>query len=134
MVSHSIQEADLSLGATFIALVLITIILPFQALILMPFQAWMVRLTLRGLAKNGDYPSFLMVLRLVCYSQVAGIASIVPIIGAWAAPIWNIYLLAIGLHVGLGQSKRNAFLAALTPVIVMILLFIFLAVLLLAGI
>jgi hypothetical protein len=104
-----------------------------QAAIFLPIYSGAVHLTLRVLAKNGPYPPFSLVLRLVCYSQVTTAALLVPMIGIFAHLLWNIYVLSVGLNVGLGQDKRTAILGVVLPMVGFFLLGMLLAGLSLGG-
>lgn len=98
-----------------------------QAAVFLPVYSGAVHLTLRLLAKGRPSPPFALVLRLVCYSQVTTAALLLPMVGIFVHLLWNIYVLATALSVGLGQDKRNAILGVVLPMIGFFLLGVFLA-------
>ncbi|MBU1275394.1 MAG: hypothetical protein KJ720_08455 [Proteobacteria bacterium] len=98
-----------------------------QAVVFLPIYSGAVHLTLRILAKGRPSPPFALVLRLVCYSQVTTAALLLPMVGIFAHLLWNVYVLATALTVGLGQDKRSAILGVVLPMIGFFLLGMLLA-------
>lgn len=98
-----------------------------QAAVFLPIYSGAVHLTLKLLTKGHPAPPFLLVLRLVCYSQVTTAALLLPVVGIFAHLFWNVYVLATALAVGLNQDKRNAILGVVLPMIAFFLLGMLLA-------
>lgn len=85
-----------------------------------------VQLALRLQNRGGSLPPFAAVLRAVCYCQTSYVAMLLPMVGLLAHVVWNVILLTLALHLGLGLERRIALRAAALPMAAFLLLWIIL--------
>ena len=57
--------------------------------------------------------------RILSYTQSTAILDCIPLIGSVVAPLWSMYLLAIGLHKIHGISMAKAFMIILLPIVLL---------------
>lgn len=98
-----------------------------QAAIFLPLYSGAVFLTLNLLRRGAHAPSFPLVFRAVCYSQVSTAAMLLPLVGIFVHFVWNVVLLTIALKAGLGLPTRAALLGAILPLLGFFLLGVLLA-------
>ncbi len=112
-------------GLTLLLWSILAILL--QAAIFLPMYSGAVFLALNLLRRGAYAPSFPLVLRAVCYSQVSTAAMLLPVVGIIVHFVWNVVLLTIALKAGLGLPTRAALLGVTLPLLGFFLLGVLLA-------
>ncbi len=107
------------LGLWFV-LIIMTVLVPILVLVGIYIYSAVLHfllLIVRG-GKNGFEATF----RVICYSQVAQVIAIVPVLGGWVAGLWQLIIQIIGLKEIHETSYLRVIVAFLIPVAFIVLL------------
>ncbi len=109
------EAAGSAIGISIIGAIGMIVIAPIFVILGVFIASAILHLMLMivGAANNG----FEATVRIVCYSQTAQLANIIPLCGGVVALIWGIILYIVGIAAGHETTHGKAVLAVLLPVV-----------------
>jgi hypothetical protein len=103
---------------------------PFAALFALAFGVFVLQLMVLALVPNQR--GFRATSRVCCYAWGPAILTAIPLLGPLLALVWSVTLLSIGIRVGHQTTAGRAAAVVLVPLVGLLMLLLFLALLLLA--
>lgn len=115
---HAIQGLEGAFNPGFLGLVGILVIWPVLFIVGLFIGAGILHLCLMMVGATEQSPSgFEGTLKVVAYSQIAGLAAVVPILGSMVVVIWTLILEVLGFAAVHRATQGQALMGVLIPVV-----------------